>query len=302
MIASAIGLNKICEQMARVNHPRKENRLLDQLGAFGARDAVQLHNTDLARIFKVTLEDGTPGVLKLYHGADMDDEAPGIDLLQAAKGVVAVDILKTEKNAVLMGYLEGPSLGDISREGKDKRANQLLIDGIAQFHAALPVAVPGMIPLEKQFRDLFALEYGPGCPSGLRQDMARATHLAKSLLAAPGPIRPLHGDIHHDNAILTKGGVKFIDAKGLIGELGFEMANSFRNPHGSDAIVCSPERVRHLVQIIASRLGVEPKRQLAWAVAQCALSIAWNAGKTLSRGDAEHTVLSMLLAVSDEAL
>ena len=80
------------------------------------------------------------------------------------------------------------------------------------------------------------------------------------------------------------------------------MANSYLNPHGSDDTVRNPDRARHMAQIIASRLHIDPQRQLAWAAAKCALSIAWNAGKTLNRDDAEHACLSMLIALSDERL
>lgn len=302
MITSGIGLNKICEQMGHSNHTHDEDRLQDRLAALSARDPVPLCKTDLAQIFQVTLPDGTPGVLKVYHGSDMANEEPGIGLLQAAKGVAAVDIVAKQKDAILMRYLEGPSLGDISRAGDDAKANLLLIEGIAQLHDALPQDLGGMVTLNRQFRDLFALDFGPNCPSPLRQNMARATELAKDLLADPKQTRPLHGDVHHDNAILTKDGVKFIDAKGLIGDPGFEMANSFRNPQGSDDTVLNPDRARHMAQIIAPRLNVDPQRQLAWAAAKCALSIAWNAGKTLNHDDAEHTCLSMLIALSDERL
>ena len=159
-----------------------------------------------------------------------------------------------------------------------------------------------MFTLNRQFRDLFALDFGPNCPSPLRQNMAHATELAKDLLADPKQTRPLHGDVHHDNAILTKDGVKFIDAKGLIGDPGFEMANSFRNPHGSDDTVRNPDRAGHMAQVIASRVHIDPRRQWAWGAGKCALSMAWTAGKPLTRGDAEHTCLWMLIALSEERL
>ncbi|MBH1547375.1 hypothetical protein I5U09_16900 [Stenotrophomonas maltophilia] len=61
--------------------------------------------------------------------------------------------------------------------------------------------------------------------------LARCADTARRLLADPGDVVPLHGDIHHGN-ILDFGdrGWLAIDPKRLKGERGFDYANLFCNP------------------------------------------------------------------------
>ena len=99
----------------------------DRLAALSARDPVQLCKTDLAQIFQVTLPDGTPGVLKVYHGTDMANEEPGIGLLQAAKGVAAVDIVAKQKDAQLKPKQEDQNERENIRTQNDDKANQIIL-------------------------------------------------------------------------------------------------------------------------------------------------------------------------------
>lgn len=276
--------------------------LQPHLTALGLTRPVLMHRTDLAHIWSVTRPDGSPAVLKVYHNADMDDEAPGIRLLAAARGQATVKILADRPGALMMERLVGPTLAEMFHLGENAQADALLVQAVGAFHDALPATVPKLPRLDSWFGSLFELEYGPDCPHDLKDAMQRASTLAKMLLSQGHTPRLLHGDVHHNNAILTSDGVKLLDAKGVLGDPAFEMANTFRNPEGAADLICDQRRATALAAAIKRELGIDPARQLGWAAAKCALSIAWNAGETLNQADPERALLSMLLDMVEARL
>lgn len=292
-------MNKISQIMDKTHDSHHPPRLQARLRAFGATQPKWLCTTDRARLWRVTLQDGSPGVLKLYHGRDMDDERPGVDLMRSAGGTAMVEVLDLCNDAYLMRFLDGAPLGDMSRDGRDAEACFQLIDAVKQVHQAVPDHVPGLMPLEQLFQSLFTLRYGPDCPRALKDAMTRATHMAHALFATSKIRRPLHGDVHHDNAIATSEGVVLIDAKGLLGDPGFEMANTFCNPEGAEELFHSPDRALRLAEQIHQELGITPRVQLSWAAAKTALSISWTCETTLDSVHAQGAFLSMLLSLSD---
>ncbi len=276
------------------------NRLNARLAKFDACDPELVEETKIARVWKVTRADGTLAALKLYHGRSMRSEARGLHWLIANRDKGAVDVLNYCEDALLMEWLDGPNLGDLSREGQDAEANVQLAATAARLHAGPPNQSANLIPLEHSFRDLFKVTYGPGCPPDMRKDTDRAKRIVRRLLDTARDKRPLHGDLHHDNVIVTDARTKIIDPKGLFGDLGFELANAFRNPVGADSSVNDPDRARSLALLCETHLGIAPARQLAWAAAKCALSIAWRAGPRLNDTDRDADLLSVLLSLAAE--
>ncbi|GGH19998.1 hypothetical protein GCM10010973_03670 [Cribrihabitans marinus] len=119
-----------------------------------------------------------------------------------------------------MARLTGPSLGDIARAGAPVRADRLLAEAAAALHHPPLPRITGLTPLAESFRALLDLRAAPDCPTGLRRDMARAQFLADRLLTSQADPRPLHGDLHHDNVIMTPEGPRVFDAKGYLGDRG----------------------------------------------------------------------------------
>lgn len=267
------------------------DRLKQAMNVFGLLgNPEKLTETAIASLWLV---DGQQ-VLKLYHGATMESEATGVDLL-ASWPQTAVSILATTQNAVLMEHLKGGSLGDLFRAGQVDQADDTLADLASQAHAtALPVtnALP---PLDIWFSALFAVQFSPDCAPQLRAAMERAATLAQELLSqSRASWRPLHGDLHHDNVLLGAHGYRCIDAKGVFGAPGYELANAFRNPKGAGEVLRDPEFQRRRIARFAHAMDVPPEEQAGWAAAKCALSIAWRAKGTLSQ-DPEAALLLLLL-------
>lgn len=95
------------------------------LRTFGARDPVQVAESGIATVWRVKVAGGH-AALKLYKNGNPQDEIPGTQFLQSRAGKGAVRILAYEREAVLMEYLDGPSLGDLSRAGQDAESHDTL--------------------------------------------------------------------------------------------------------------------------------------------------------------------------------
>lgn len=255
--------------------------------------------TGLAQVWKVRHPDGVTAALKLYRRADRGNEAPGTTLLKAWHDRGAVIILKETRTAVLMEWLEGPTLGDIARRGKVDQALEGLAQTAARLHAPPIPQMAGLRPLRDVFKPLYGLRVDKSCPAGLARDMNRATVLAQNLLDTPGTAVPLHGDLHPDNVILTRSGPRVMDAKGYLGDPAFELANAIRHPKGMPDLVRQPEHMERCLSLYAVALGVQRKRLAQWAAAKCALSIFWRADGPIT-GDKEADLLGLLLSVSDQ--
>jgi streptomycin 6-kinase len=259
-----------------------------------ARHAVQivrpLATTAAAELHEVRRDDRR-AVLKLWPQGHAGNEAAGVRLMQAWAGPHMVAILGAGPDSVLMEALDGPSLGDLSRQGRDAEACRLLADTARALHAGRP-QLADLPTVGVWFERLFALPLGT-CPASVRRDMTRAQALARDLIATTAQPVPLHGDLHHDNVILTATGPKAFDAKGLTGDPAFELANAIRNPKGIPATVRDPGRIAACLDTYADALDVSRHRLAGWAAAKCAHSIAMRGQPDT---DPEADLLSALLA------
>jgi streptomycin 6-kinase len=104
----------------------------------------------------------------------------------------------------------------------------------------------------------------------------QAAAVADTLLDDARDVRPLHGDLHHDNIVHGQRGWLAIDPKGVLGDPGFDAANLFYNPLDRDALCLDPERIARLAQTFSATLRQDPRRVLDHAFAYGCLSAAWH--------------------------
>lgn len=219
--------------------------------------------------------DGTFAAVKLYRDGNMQDEAPGFDFLAARNGRGAAYLYDRAGSAVLMEWLDGPLLGDLTRAGKDDEASEVLIDTANRLHQMPVTPIESLDPLCNRFQALFDARFTADCPAGTKAIIRKASHLATQLLSAQTNVRPLHGDLHHDNIKGSKRGYLAFDAKGVLGERTFELANAFRNPVGSEALSSQPETILRRAAMWSAGLEVPQNHLLSWAAAYSALSLSW---------------------------
>ncbi|WP_373352778.1 aminoglycoside phosphotransferase family protein [Pseudoroseicyclus sp. CXY001] len=252
--------------------------------------------TPSSRIWRCDSPHG-PAALKLLKPAGLE-ELQGATALHHWQGRAAARLLAHAPDAMLLEWLDGPTLGDRVRTASDGDTFPRLADFIRHLHAPSllpknprgeapqasggrqPPSTPSTLPALGDLPDHFAPLLGSTDP-GLAP--ARA---ARALLARPRPPVVLHGDLHHDNIIETPSGWRVIDPKGLWGDPGFEHANLFRNPVGRPGLALDPARIRALAKALTPE---EPARPLAWALALTGLSRAWG-------GSAEGLAFNAALA------
>lgn len=266
------------------------------LAEFGVSAPELVEETGLAVLWKVCRADGSPAVLKIYGSKGMRNESEGFRFLAAAGGPAA-RVYKVTASAALIEWLSGPPLGDLSRAGRDAEAAAELVQVAKGLHAsAIPEA--GYPRLEDWFRALFSLTVSAGASEAARRNIFRSQVLARRLLADPQDVRPLHGDLHHSNIRLGDRGYCAFDAKGVLGERAYELANAFRHPRGAPDLVREPERIRFLATLWSQEFQVGQRRLMQWAAAKCALSIAWRNGGRLGK-DPELDLLGALLNAAE---
>lgn len=269
--------------------------LLASFGISALATAAQwVGETGHARVWKLRGPDGRWAALKDYTRGDHGNEAAGFDWMATQDEGLVAQIYQRTPSAALIEWLDGPSLGDMSRGGQDPEACETLAELAGALHKGPQTCSSRMPHLSSWLDDLFALTFAPDCPSSLRADVKAAQALARDLLRTSPEPRALHGDLHHDNVIMTKTGARAFDAKGVWGEPAYELANAFRNPKGMGDRLRDEARIMKLADLAAAKLHAPKDRILDWAAAKSALSIAWCCGGTLSQSG-EAALLTRLL-------
>lgn len=202
------------------------------------------------------------------------DERLGWALLEWWDGDGAVRVLARCGDGLLMERANGAgNLAEMARHGDDARATRILCDTIAGLHRSRPRNPPDdLIDLETWFRDLWPAAARGAVPVGWAET-------ARRLLDAQRDIRPLHGDLHHENVLdFGARGWLAIDPKRLVGDRAFDYAILFCDPDLSDRApptAVRPEIFARRVDVVAARSGLAPDRLLDWIIAWCALSMTW---------------------------
>lgn len=223
--------------------------------------------------------DGATVVLKA--GVPHSDLLNEMEALRLLDGDGAVRLLGHDRawGAMVLERLEpGTPLASLATED-DERATAIAAAMMRRLWRPAPVEHPfptvadwagGLARLRARY------DGGAGpLPGAL---VGRAEALFAELLASPAEPRLLHGDLHHDN-ILAAGREPWlaIDAKGLVGDPGFELGAFLLNPWGefgqmADAVRLLERRVWQL----ADELAMDRRRIRAWGQAFAVLSAWWS--------------------------
>jgi len=232
-----------------------------------------------SRIWKVARADGSPAVVKaLKPFDDVEDELRGAYFLRWRDGHGAVRLLGRDRLDMLLDYAGERHLTAVLDSEGDAAATEIAAEIMARLHAPSRRKPPsGLQPLRKRFAALFD-KARTDAASGTTSLYGEAAAIAERLLSDPRDVRPLHGDLHHDNIMEGERGWLAIDPKGVSGDSGFDAANLFYNPLDRDDLCLSPDRIAHMATVFSLGMGHDPRRLLDHTVAYGALSAAWHAG------------------------
>jgi streptomycin 6-kinase len=238
-------------------------------------------DTFSSRIWKVTVADGSVAVVKaLKPFDDVEDELRGAHFLAWRRGDGAVRLLGRDGRKMLVEYAGEWHLTDVLERDGDSAATQIAADVMEKLHSQSNHPAPAALqPLRDHFAALFAKaaeDRNEGRPSLY----VEGAGLADRLLGDQHGVRPLHGDLHHDNMLLSPRGWLAIDPKGVLGDPAFDAANMFFNPLERDDLCLDPGRIAGMAAIFSRNMKIDPRHLMDFAVAYGCLSAAWHAGDT----------------------
>jgi len=263
-----------------------------------AGDAVLLTETFSSRIWKVRLASGTPAIVKdLKAFDDVEDELRGAHYLAWRNGEGAVRLLGLEGQRMLLEYAGERHLVDDLNAHGDDAATEIAAEVLERLFSPSDTSFPpDLQSLRGRFASLFdkARADRNSRKSGF---YIEAAEVAARLLDNPHDIRPLHGDLHHENIMHGKRGWLVIDPKGVLGDPAFDAANMFYNPLDRDDLCLDPQRIARMTEVFAKALRQSPANILDHAFAYGCLSAAWYAGDNDST-DEERT-LTVAAAIRD---
>ncbi len=229
-----------------------------------------------SKIWRATREDGTSAIVKAMKPVhDVHDELRGAHYLRWRDGRGAVRLLDIEGLDMLLEDAGAVHLTQYLDAEGDRAATDIAAGCLAELFSASSMPAPHELqPLGERFTSLFTRARAD-CDAGVETLYVEAASEAARLLASQRDVRPLHGDLHHDNIMLGARGWLAIDPKGVIGDSAYDAANFFYNPIERDALSCDPERVAMMADVFSARLGIPQRHLLDFAFAYGCLSAAW---------------------------
>lgn len=244
--------------------------------AWAIDSATRIADTVAGTVFEVHRRDGPAAIVKALKPVALDDNLRGADFLEWRDGVGAIRLLARSDNLLLLEHAGKETLRDCLLSDGDLVATRIAADVLERCHARSSALPPSSLqPLERYFASLFRLAEADR-RDGLDTISVEAAGIARVLLDSQRDIKPLHGDLHHENIIHGPRGWLVIDPAGLIGDPALDVANMFSNPLDWHDLTRDPERIAAMAAIFAETLGRDVRTILRYAFSYGCLSAAWH--------------------------
>ncbi len=265
--------------------------MTDRLPAeWDVSEAELIAETKTSRIFRVRHAGAGTAVVKDLKPIGMEDELRGADYLAWRDGLGAVRLVARHGSTLLLEDAGDLTLLHHLDSHGDAAATAIFADVLRKLHAPADLPPPAVLhPLRDWFGSLFELARVSHDPL-----IARGAHTADALLGDQHDVRPLHGDLHHENILHAPRGWLAIDPKGLVGDAAYDSGNAFYNPLGRDDLRLDPDRIVGMAEALAAALDREPSTVLRWGLAHACLSASWH----LEDGSAEKASRSLGVAAA----
>ena len=285
--------------MSAMNQSPVETALSRAMIRWSLTKSTPVAETATSWIFRVEQNGRNFAALKILKPLAAVEERRGAMLMNWYGGEGAATIFDMHGDTIFMEWLDGGTLGDPVRAGKDDEGTIAIATIIASLHRPRANTPDGLEPLRDRFQILFDTDVRTW-PHTARDLYARSCGIALKLFDRPSAQIPLHGDMHHDNVLSSDRGWLAIDPKGLICDPAYDLANVFINPKGAAHLATDPRRIAARADILSQRLDYPRKRLLGWAAAHAALSACWELreGRSITH---QLACLPHLLSAYDQA-
>ncbi|WP_313522469.1 aminoglycoside phosphotransferase family protein [Shinella sp.] len=236
----------------------------------------QIADTVVGTVYDVTLADGTEAIVKQLKPKALEDSLRGADFLTWRNGIGCVRLLARSGDMLLMEHAGKTTLRDHLEAHGDEDATRIAAAVLREYHRPSDTPPPASLqPLQRYFASLFS-KAERDRKEGIPGPYAEAAEFAEALLADQRDIKPLHGDLHHENIVHGPRGWLIIDPAGLIGDAALDVANMFSNPLDRFDLTRSEERIAAMAEIFAETLGRDVRTLLRYGFAYGCLSAAWH--------------------------
>jgi streptomycin 6-kinase len=176
----------------------------------------------------------------------------------------------------------------------DDQATEILASAMLEFWvpADATSGLPPVSSLEETFEGFDRGPHGASVRKDLVQTLAEidsglrdlragavtARRVFEELVADRAPTVVLHGDLHHDNVLLSEErGWVVVDPKGFFGDAAYDTAAMLYNPLDYAEPVTDPEpMLRRRLAITSGVLGMDRDVLAAWGFVKVVLSLLWN--------------------------
>jgi streptomycin 6-kinase len=260
---------------------------------WGVTEAHLIAETFSSHIWKVKLGDGGTAVVKdLKPFDDVEDELRGMHWFAWRDGAGAVKLLDVDAHRMLLEYAGDRMLVDHLNVHGDRAATEIAADSLIQLTSPSKRPIPDDLqPLRDRFRSLFDKAEADR-RDGRASLYVGAAPIAERLLAKPTDVRPLHGDLHHENILHGPRGWLAIDPKGVLGDPAYDTANWFYNPIDRLDLCLNPERIAFMAEAFAKALRQDVRHILDHAIAYGCLSSSWHAGEGNQKGEEQGLLIA----------
>lgn len=206
----------------------------------------------------------------------LEDSQRGADFLQWRNGVGCVRLLDRTRDVLLMEHAGHETLRDLLLREGDEAATRIAINVLLDYHQPSDQPPPqSLLTLPRYFKSLFT-KAEDDRNNGAASIYTDAASIAEQLIANQRDIRPLHGDLHHQNIMNSARGWIIIDPAGLIGDPALDVANMFSNPLDRFDLTRSEERIASMAALFAEALKRDERTILQYAFAYGCLSATWH--------------------------
>ena len=264
--------------------------------------ARQIADTIAGTVYDVTRTGGERDIVKVLKPKALEDSLRGADFLAWRDGIGSVRLIARSGNILLMEHAGTVTLKDRIALHGDRDATMIAAAVLTEYHGASDRRPPASLqPLDRYFESLFR-KAEQDRRAGRDSVYCEAALVAGQLLDRQQDIKPLHGDLHHENIMLSERGWIVIDPAGLIGDPALDVANMFSNPLDRFDLTRNEERVAWMAQVFADTLGRDVRTILHYAFAYGCLSAAWHEedGNSVER-DNELAVVAAIGSVLQQA-
>lgn len=240
--------------------------------------ARQIADTVVGTVYEVTRAGGERDIVKVLKPKALDDSLRGADFLDWRDGTGCVRLIARSDNILLMEHAGTLTLRDRIASHGDRDATMIAAAVLKEYHGASDQRPPASLqPLDCYFESLF--RKAKQDRSANRSSIyVQAAVMAQELLANQPDMKPLHGDLHHENVMLSPRGWIVIDPAGLVGDPALDVANMFSNPLDRIDLTRDEERIVWMAQVFAETLNRDIRTILRYAFAYGCLSAAWHHG------------------------